>query len=88
MRKILLAGFAAASFLGAASGAMAQPERWGHWDPTWGPDPGPPPPGIARHWRHREVHWYEHVHRCMVHKGYDVTRDGYLVGRRWVTCRD
>jgi hypothetical protein len=88
MRRVILAGLAAASLVGAAGAAVAQPERWGHWEPAWGPDPGPPPRALARHWRHRENLWYAHVHRCMVREHYDVRRDSYRVGRRWVSCRD
>lgn len=91
MRRMLMAGLAAAMLAGSAGVAGAQTvvvERWGHWDPAWGADPGPPPRVVARHWRHRENHWYEHVHRCMVHERYNPRRDMYFEHRRWVTCRD
>ena len=86
MRRVILAGLALASLVGAGS-AVAQ-ERWGHWDPTWGPDPGPPPGAVAHHWRHRENQWYAHVHQCMGRSHYDAHRDMYRVGHRWVSCRD
>ncbi|MDB5441886.1 MAG: hypothetical protein JWP86_1155 [Phenylobacterium sp.] len=90
MRKLIIAGLAAASLLGGAGVAVGQPvvERWGHWDPTWGADPGPPPRALARHWRHRENHWYEHVHNCMGRERYNPHRDMYWEHRRWVPCRD
>jgi len=91
MRKLILAGLAAASLMGGAGAAAGQTvvvERWGHWDPTWGADPGPPPRAAWRHWRHRENRWYQHVHSCMVHERYDPRRDRYWEHRRWVTCRD
>jgi hypothetical protein len=91
MRKLIVAGLAAASLMGGAGSALGQPvvvERWGHWDPTWGADPGPPPRAIARHWRNHEGRWYQHVHSCMVREHYDPRRDAYRVGHRWVVCRD
>jgi hypothetical protein len=92
MRKLILAGLAAASLVAGAGTAFGQTvvvERWGHWDPAWGAEPGPPPRVIARHWRHREHMWYAHVHRCMVHEGYDWHRDRYRdEHHRWVVCHD
>jgi hypothetical protein len=88
MRRLILAGLALASLAGAAGTAAAQPERWGHWDPAWGADPGPPPGAVARHWRHRETRWYGHVHNCMARQHYDPRRDMYQVGHRWVACHD
>jgi hypothetical protein len=94
MRKLILAGLAAAAMCAGAGAANAQTvvvqERWGHWDPTWGRDPGPPPHAMWRHWRGHEDRWYGHVHTCMVryHSHYDYRRDMYRVGHRWVRCRD
>jgi len=96
MRKLMLAGVAAASALAGgvatfATVAQAQPvvvERYGHWDPTWGEAP-PPPMHRWHHWRGREAEWYGHVHNCMVrYHGYDARRDMYMEGRHWVACRD
>jgi hypothetical protein len=91
MRKLILAGLAAASLVGAAGAAAAQTvvvERYGHWDPAWGAEPGPPPHAMARHWRHREHMWYEHVHRCMARERYDWHHDRYWDHGRWHACAD
>jgi hypothetical protein len=91
MRKLIIAGLAAASLIGGAGAAVGQPvvvERWGHWDPTWGAEPGPPPRALARHWRHRENHWYEHVHTCMNRERYDWHRDRYWDNGHWSACND
>jgi len=91
MRKLIIAGLAAASLVGSASAALGQPvvvERYGHWDPAWGAEPGPPPRAMARHWRHREHMWYEHVHRCMTHERYDWHRDRYWDRGHWRSCAD
>ena len=93
MRKLMIASLAAALCGGAALQGAAQTvavqERWGHWDPVWGHDPGPPPRAMLRHWHGRENAWYGHVHNCMVrYKGYDSHRDMYRVGHRWMACRD
>ncbi len=55
MRKLLFAGLAAATLLGAASGSSAQVvvERYGHWDPAWGAAP-PAPMHRWRQWRGHE----------------------------------
>lgn len=93
MRKLLMAGLAAAMLAGTAGVASAQTvvvERWGHWDPTWGVAPPPPPPRVV-YWRHHEHDrdWYGHVHHCMVtYHRYDPRRDMYYEGSRWVPCRD
>jgi hypothetical protein len=90
MRKLLFAGLAAASLLGAASASSAQVvvERYGHWDPAWGAAP-PAPMHRWHRWRGHEGEWYGHVHNCMVKfHGYDPRRDAYLEGRRWVPCSD
>ncbi|WP_293900298.1 hypothetical protein [Phenylobacterium sp.] len=78
---------------GAAGAATAQTvvvqERWGHWDPTWGREPGPPQHRYMRHWRGHENNYYGHVHNCMVkYHGYNPRRDMYREHRRWVPCRD
>ena len=90
MRKLIIAGLAAASVIGGAGAALGQPvvvERWGHWDPAWGADPGPPPHAMWRRWHHRENAWYGHVHNCMVrYQRYDWRRDMYYEGHRWVRC--
>ena len=55
MRKLLFAGLAAATLLGAAGASSAQTvvvERYGHWDPAWGAVPPAP--------LHRWHHWREH----------------------------
>jgi hypothetical protein len=92
MRKMMTASLAALMLAGAGM-ASAQTvvvhERWGHWDPTWGADPGPPPHRYWRHWRGHEADWYGHVHNCMVKfQRYDPRRDMYYEGHRWVPCRD
>ncbi|THD64024.1 hypothetical protein [Phenylobacterium sp.] len=88
MRKLLFAGLAAATLIGAAGVAGAQPvERYGHWDPAWGAAP-PPPLAKWHRWRGHEADWYGHVHTCMTHHGYDPRRDAYMDGHRWVTCAD
>jgi hypothetical protein len=88
MRKLMFAGLAAATLLGAAGVSSAQPvERYGHWDNAWGVAPPAPRHEWAR-WRGHEAEWYGHVHTCMVHKGYDARRDMYREGHRWVSCAD
>ena len=94
MRKLMFAGLAAATLMGAAGAASvssAQPvvvERYGHWDNTWGHAP-PPPLHKWHRWRGHEADWYGHVHNCMVrYHGYDARRDMYREGRRWVACTD
>jgi hypothetical protein len=91
MRKLIFAGLAAATLMGAAGVSSAQPvvvERYGHWDPTWGVAP-PAPMHSWRRWRGHENGWYSHVHNCMVrYHGYDARRDMYREGRRWVACAD
>jgi hypothetical protein len=91
MRTLLIAAMTAAMAAGAVGAASAQPppERWGHWDPTWGHDPGPPPHAMWRHWRGHEANWYGHVHTCMTaHTRYDYRRDMYFEHHRWVRCVD
>jgi hypothetical protein len=92
MRRLILAGLAATALVsgGAASAqTVTVQERWGHWDPTWGHQPGPPPHAMWRHWRGHEANYYGHVHNCMVrYHTYDAHRDMYRVGHRWVACRD
>ena len=93
MRKLILAGLAATAMCAGVGAASAQTvvvqERWGHWDPTWGHEPGPPPHAMWRHWRGHEANSYGHVHNCMVrYHTYDAHRDMYRVGHRWVACRD
>jgi len=91
MRRILTAALAGAALLSAAGAASAQTvvvERYGHWDPTWGAEPGPPPRAVG-YWRHHREDWYGHVHNCMVRfHYYDARRDMYREGRRWVRCHD
>ena len=91
MRKLLFAGLAAATLIGAAGASAAQPvvvERYGHWDRGWG-DPPPPPMHSWHRWRGHEARWYGHVHNCMVrYSTYDARRDMYRHGRRWVRCVD
>ena len=91
MRKLLMAGVAAALLAGSAGAAGAQTvvvERWGHWEPTWGVQP-PPPPRRVGYWRHHERDWYGHVRHCSVtYHRYDPRRDMYYEGRRWIPCRD
>jgi hypothetical protein len=90
MRKLMIAGLAVATLLGAASTSSAQVvvERYGHWDQGWGVAP-PPPHHAWRRWRGHEGAWYGHVHNCMVrYHGYDARRDMYREGHRWVACVD
>lgn len=91
MRKLLMAGVAAALLAGSAGAAGAQTvvvERWGHWEPAWGAQP-PPPPRRVGYWRHHERDWYGHVRHCSVtYHRYDPRRDMYYEGRRWIPCRD
>jgi hypothetical protein len=88
MRKLMIAGVAVATLLGAASAGSAQVvERYGHWDPAWGAAP-PAPMHKWHRWRGHETEWYGHVHTCMTHKGYDPHRDMYREGHRWVSCTD
>ena len=94
MRKLMFAGLAAATLMGAAGAAgvsSAQPvvvEHYGRWDPAWGAPP-PAPMHSWRHWRGHEHEWYGHVHNCMVrYHGYDPHRDMYREGHRWVACAD
>jgi hypothetical protein len=90
MRKLMIAGLAVASLLGAASASSAQVvvERYGHWDNTWGHAP-PAPMHKWHRWRGHEAEWNGHVHNCMVkYHGYDARRDMYREGRRWVACTD
>jgi hypothetical protein len=87
MRKLMMAALAGASLVAAAGAAGAQ-ERWGHWDPSWGAQP-PPPPARVAYWKHHQhdAEWYEHVHGCMSHDRYDARRDAYYEHRHWVPCR-
>ena len=90
MRKLMIAGLAVATLIGAASTSSAQVvvERYGHWDQGWGVAP-PPPHHAWRRWRGHEDNWYGHVHNCMTrYHGYDARRDMYREGRRWVACVD
>jgi hypothetical protein len=90
MRKLLFAGLAAATLLGAASAGSAQVvvERYGHWDSAWGAAPPAPMHKWAR-WRGHEADWNGHVHSCMTrYHGYDARRDMYREGHRWVACAD
>jgi hypothetical protein len=90
MRKILFAGLAAVTLLGAATTSSAQVvvERYGHWDSAWGHAP-PPPMHKWHRWRGHEADWNGHVHSCMVKfHTYDARRDMYREGRRWVACPD
>lgn len=90
MRKLLFAGLAAATLLGAAGTGSAQvvAERYGHWDPEWGAAP-PAPKHKWHRWQGHEADWYGHVHNCMVrYHNYDPHRDMYREGRRWVACAD
>jgi hypothetical protein len=90
VRKLMIAGLAVATLIGAAGASSAQVvviERYGHWDNTWGAAP-PPPMHKWQRWQGHEAEWNGHVHNCMFHKRYDARRDMYRYGCRWVACVD